>query len=212
VVRRAPRARAATTSAAATSTRQRIERNLHDGAQQRLVTIALALKLAEERLAGDESPEIRATLGQAVKDLAEAIDELRVLARGIHPPILTEAGLGPALESLADRSTSPVRLDIRLRAEPPGNVAAAAYFAVSEALTNIDKHANAGHAVVNAVERHGILHLEVSDDGAGGAERKGGTGLVGIADRVAAVGGTLLVHSPPGEGTRLTIELPCASS
>jgi signal transduction histidine kinase len=198
--------------AASDAERRRIERNLHDGAQQRLVTIALALKLAEARLDTAESPDIRAALGQAVKDLAEAIDELRDLARGIHPPILSESGLRPALESLAERSTVPVQLDVRLSEEPPGAVAAAAYFAVSEALTNIAKHANAGQATVSVAGVDGIVRLEVSDDGVGGAEGNVGTGLVGIADRVAAVGGTMHVHSPPGEGTRLTMELPCASS
>jgi signal transduction histidine kinase len=198
--------------AASDAARRRIERNLHDGAQQRLVTIALALKLAEARLGEDESTEIRATLGQAVKDLADAIDELRDLARGIHPPILSEAGLRPALESLAERSTVPVRLDVRLATEPPDAIAAAAYFAISEALTNVVKHANASQAAVTAVGHDGVLSIEVSDDGDGGAERDDGTGLLGISDRVAAVGGTLRVHSPPGQGTRLEMELPCVSS
>jgi signal transduction histidine kinase len=198
--------------AASDAERRRIERDLHDGAQQRLVTIGLALKLAEAQLGAEENPGVRAALSQAVKDLAEAINELRDLARGIHPPILTEAGLRPALESLVERSALPVRLDVRLRQEPSGAVAAAAYFAVAEALTNVVKHADASQASITANDQDGSIHLEISDDGLGGADRNRGTGLLGVADRVAAVGGTLRVHSPSGGGTRVEVTLPCAWS
>ncbi len=198
--------------AAGDAERRRIERDLHDGAQQRLVTIALALRLAENRLDRDISGRVRAVLSQAVTDLGEAIDELRDLARGIHPAILSESGLGAALESLANRSPIPVRLDVDLADEPPTAVAATAYFAVSEALTNIGKHARAHEASVRAIAHHGTIRLEITDDGDGGADQRDGTGLRGIADRVAAVGGTLHVHSPPGGGTRVEVELPCASS
>ena len=192
--------------------RRRIERDLHDGAQQRLVTIALALRLAETRLDGGTGPHIHAVLSQAVEDLGEAIDELRDLARGIHPAILNESGLGAALESLVNRSPMPVRLDVDLLGEPPSAVASAAYFAASEALTNIVKHANAHEVAVRAVVRDDMLRLEISDDGRGGADTRDGTGLRGIADRVATVGGTVRVTSPAGGGTRIEVELPCASS
>jgi signal transduction histidine kinase len=198
--------------AAGDAERGRIERDLHDGAQQRLVTIALALRLAETRLGDDADPAVRTVLSQAVKDLGEAIEELRDLARGIHPTILTESGLGAALESLVDRSPIPVRLLVDLPTEPPSPIAATAYFAVSEALTNVAKHAHAGHVTVRAVIDGDILWVGVDDDGRGGADGARGSGLNGIADRIAAVGGTLHVESPPGSGTRIEVGLPCASS
>jgi signal transduction histidine kinase len=198
--------------AAGDAERGRIERDLHDGAQQRLVTIALALRLAEARLGDDADPATRAVLSQSVKDLSEAIDELRDLARGIHPTILTESGLGAALESLVDRSPLPVQLSIDLSIEPPSAIAATAYFAVAEALTNVAKHTDATVVTVRAVQRDGTLRVEVADDGDGGAETARGSGLRGIADRIAAVGGTWQLHSPPGGGTRLEVGLPCVSS
>ena len=196
---------------AAASERRRIERDLHDGAQQRLVTIALALRLAESRLASDSTPELRAVLSKTVADLQDAIDELRDLARGIHPASL-ESGLSSALESLVDRSPLPVRLDLRLDGEPPSAVAHTAYFAVAEALTNIIKHANAHEVTVRAVADNGTMRVQVTDDGDGGADADNGTGLRGIADRVAAVGGSMQLHSPPGAGTSFEIDLPCESS
>ncbi len=198
--------------AAGDAERRRIERDLHDGAQQGLVTIALSLRLAETRMAGDTSPAVRAVLAQAVNDLGEALDELRDLARGIHPAILNESGLAAALESLANRSSLPVRLDIALNDEPLSAVASTAYFAVSEALTNIVKHANAHAVTVSAVSRDGLIRIEVTDDGCGGADARDGTRLRGVADRVATVGGTLRLYSPAAGGTRVEIELPCASS
>jgi signal transduction histidine kinase len=198
--------------AAGDAERRRIERDLHDGAQQRLVTIALGLRLAETRVGGSEgTPEVRALLAQTVSDLHEAIDELRDLARGIHPAVL-DSGLRAALVSLADRSPLPVRLDVRLDREPPSSVTHTAFFAVAEALTNIAKHANAHHVTVKAVASNGAIQIEVTDDGVGGADCDDGSGIRGIADRVAAAGGTMRLHSPPGVGTRFEVELPCASS
>jgi signal transduction histidine kinase len=197
--------------AAGDEERRRIERDLHDGAQQRLVTIALALRLAETRLADDADPAVRDVLAQGVKDLGEAIDELRDLARGVHPAILGESGLVAAIESLADRSPLDVTLDLVVHAEPTSAVATAAYFAVAEALTNVTKHAGATNVTVRVSDRDGSLRVSVTDDGAGGAD-PGSSGLRGIADRVAAVGGTLSVDSRPGSGTHFQVDLPCASS
>jgi signal transduction histidine kinase len=199
--------------AAGDAERGRIERDLHDGAQQRLVTIALALRLAETRLGDDADPATRAVLSQSVKDLGEAIEELRDLARGIHPTILTESGLGAALESLVDRSPLPVQLSIDLPIEPSNAIAATAYFAVSEALTNVAKHTAATVVTVCAEVHDGTLRVEIADDGGGGADSARGSGLRGIADRIAAVGGTWRLVSAPGSGgTRIEVDLPCVSS
>lgn len=190
--------------------RRRIERDLHDGAQQRLVTIGLALRLTEARLGKDADPQMRSDLVQAVKDLGEAIDELRDLAQGIHPSILTEAGLAAALESLADRAPVPVHLQVDLPDDVAPPIAATAYFAVAEALTNIAKHARAATVEVLASSRGDRVEIVVVDDGVGGASESAfGSGLRGIADRVAAVGGSMRVHSPAGGGTRLELSLPC---
>ena len=198
--------------AAADEERRRIERDLHDGAQQRLVAVALALRLAETRLGDDSDPAVRDVLAQGVKDLGEAIDELRDLARGVHPAILSESGLVAALESLVDRSPFPVRLDVDIASEPPSTIAATAYFAVCEALSNVAKHANADDVTVLAVDGDGRLRILVVDDGIGGADPAEGSGLRGIADRVATVGGRVRVESIVGTGTRFEVELPCASS
>ena len=195
--------------AAGDAERRRIERDLHDGAQQRLVTIALSLGLTESRLATDTDPSVVDAIRQSVKDLAEAIAELRDLARGIHPAVLTESGLAAALGSLADRSAVPVRLDVRLTAEPAAPVAAAAYFAVAEALTNVAKHAHATQAVVEVVSEGGRLTLHVTDNGVGGADPVKGTGLRGLADRVDAAGGTMTISAATSGGTVLAVELPC---
>ncbi len=192
--------------------RRKIERDLHDGAQQRLVTTALALRLAAARLGENVDPSTRTVLAQAVKELGEALDELRDLARGIHPAILSESGLVAALESLVDRSGLPVDLEIHIPEEPPTSIAATAYFAVSEALTNTLKHATASRVKVRAVVADGLLDIIVTDDGRGGATATTGSGLSGIADRAAAVGGVFHLHSPHGDGTRFELKLPCASS
>ena len=201
--------------AAGDDERRRIERDLHDGTQQRLVTIALRLRLAEARLPEGDSTDVRGALTQAVDDLAAVVAEVRDLARGIHPAILAESGLHAALESLADRSPVPVRTAIEVPVEPHERVAATAYFCVAEALTNVAKHANATRAVLEARIEHGTLRIVVSDDGVGGArppggESRAGSGLSGLEDRVNASGGMLRVLSPPGGGTRIEVELPCA--
>jgi signal transduction histidine kinase len=198
--------------AAADEQRRRIERDLHDGAQQRLVTIALALRLAEARLDERSDPAVREVLRQGVKDLGEAVDELRDLARGVHPAILNEAGLAAALESLVDRSPVTVGLDIDVAHEPPPTIGATAYFAVCEALANVAKHASADTVHVCAVTVDGLLRVTVDDDGVGGADPTAGSGLRGIADRVAAAGGTLRIDSRAGCGTSFQVDLPCASS
>ncbi len=167
--------------------------------------------LAGQRFRGGASPGVRGVLSQAVKDLSEAIVELRDLARGIHPAILSESGLCAALESLVGRSPLPVRLDIVLPDEPPSAIAAAAYFTVSEALTNVVKHANADDVTVRVIANDAVIRIEVTDDGDGGADTHDGSGLRGVADRVASVGGTLRLHSPAASGTRVEVELPCVS-
>ena len=188
--------------------RRRLERDLHDGAQQRLVTLSLALGMARDRAAAAD-PELGLLIESASKEAREALTELRELARGIHPAVLTEAGLTGAIQALAERS--PVATTIT--AVPDGRFPAAiedtAYFVVSEALANVAKHARAGSAEVTICQRPGRLVVKVSDDGAGGARPEGGSGLRGLADRVASVGGVLRVDSPSGGGTRLEADLPC---
>jgi len=188
--------------------RRRLERDLHDGAQQRLVTLSLALGMAREQAAGAD-PALRSLLESAGKEAREALIELRELARGIHPAVLTETGLPGALQALAERST----VAMTIASVPPGRfpaaVEATAYFVVSEALANVAKHALTDAAVVTIRRLPGLLTVTVSDDGAGGARPEGGTGLRGLADRVASVGGVLRVESPPGAGTRLEAEIPC---
>ena len=195
--------------AAGDEERRRIERDLHDGTQQRLVTIGLQLRLALTKLGEGGPPVATEALSRAVADLAAAVAEVRDLAHGIHPAILGEAGLEAALESLVDNSPLDVRTDLRV---PPGlspDMAATAYYCVSEALTNVTKHAGEAHVVVSAARHGDRLEVTVADDGAGGA-RADGPGLTGLADRVAASGGTLTVDSPRGRGTRVTLVLPCA--
>ena len=195
--------------AAGDTERRRIERDLHDGAQQRLVSVALSLKLAETRLVGVGDDATRAMLSRAVADLAEALTELRDLARGIHPSILSELGLRAALESLADRTPVPVSLDVEIPADMPRVIEATAYFAASEALTNVVKHGEASQVVITGRVADGRLRLSIVDDGRGGADPSRGTGLGGISDRVHAVGGTFRVSSPSGGGTRFEVDLPC---
>jgi PAS domain S-box-containing protein len=186
--------------------RRRLERNLHDGAQQRLVSLALALRLARERAAAgdDEALEL---LARADEELALALAELRELARGIHPAVLTERGLRPALEGAAARVPIPVELavpDGRL----PEAIEAAAYYVVCEALVNMTKYAGASTATVSVAQADGRVVVEISDDGVGGADAAKGTGLSGLADRVAALDGSLEVESEPAGGTRVRAEIP----
>jgi signal transduction histidine kinase len=195
--------------AAADHARRRIERDLHDGAQQRLVSLALRLRAAQA--APPDPGELAGRLGSLVSEVTSTLDELRELARGIHPVVLAEGGLAPALEVLARRSAIPVELDVAVERRLPEQVEIAAYYAVSEALTNVAKHAGASvvEVGVDIVERQGgdLLRVEVRDDGRGGAVAQG-SGLVGLRDRVEALGGRISVSSPLGSGTTLGLELP----
>ena len=190
--------------AAADATRQRIERNLHDGAQQRLVSLALELRSAETAAPPDASGLVRQLDGVAV-GLDGVLAELREIARGLHPAILADGGLRPALKTLARRSAVPVHLDIQVDRRPSEPVEIAAYYTASEALTNAAKHAHAGAADIAVNESDGVLHVRVSDDGRGGASFSDGSGLVGLKDRVEALGGKLSLRSPPGAGTTVSI-------
>jgi signal transduction histidine kinase len=195
---------------AALAERRRLERDLHDGAQQHLVSVSLALRLARTKLRPDVDAAALADLDEAGDELRTALVELRELARGIHPAILTEAGLGPAIESLAARSTVPADVTAVPDRRLPPAVESTAYFVVSEALANVAKYASATRATVSAACPGDSLRVEVRDDGIGGADPSRGSGLRGLADRVAAIGGTLSVASPVGDGTRLVVELPLA--
>jgi signal transduction histidine kinase len=188
--------------------RRRLERNLHDGAQQRLVSLAVELGLAEARLPVD--PEgARSVLTGARRDLGEAIQELRELAHGIHPAILTDRGLRGALEALADRA--PIAIELAVPAgRLPERVEAAAYYVVAEAVANATKHARADFVNVSVAQSDGHVLVTVADDGVGGASQSAGSGLRGLGDRIDALGGTFSVTSPQGQGTVLRAELPCA--
>jgi signal transduction histidine kinase len=187
--------------------RKRVERDLHDGAQQRLVSLTLALRLAQTKLGDDADPSVRLALEQASSDAKAALAELRELARGIYPTILTEAGLGPAIETLADRSPVAVTVDVGAERFTPA-IEGAAYFVVSEALANIAKYADAEHANVRTLRDGDSLIVEITDDGVGGADPGSGSGLRGLADRLAAIDGTLEVTSPSGGGTCLRAHIP----
>ncbi|MGZ6671711.1 MAG: sensor histidine kinase [Solirubrobacteraceae bacterium] len=190
--------------------RRRLERDLHDGAQQRLVALSLQLGLAKRRLEEGQDAAASAMLDAARDELARALEELRELARGIHPAVLTDRGLEPALEALAERAPLPVSLDQMPAERLPAPVEAAAYFVVAEALTNVVKYAGASTAAVRIRRNGSYAVVEVRDDGIGGADPTIGTGLRGLADRLAALDGRLEVHSPPGEGTTVRAEVPCA--
>ncbi len=189
--------------------RRRIERDLHDGPQQRLVAIAMDLGMARERL-GQDPEKARQLVDHAHSAAKEAITEMRQVARGIHPPVLTDRGLDAALSALAAASPVPVHVDVELDHRPGPTLEAIAYFCVSEALTNVAKHARARQAWVDVRHRDGLLVAEVRDDGVGGADLTAGTGLVGLRQRAAAVDGTVAVTSPPGGPTVVTISLPDA--
>ena len=191
------------------SERRRIERDLHDGTQQRLVSIAMTLGLAESKLAADR-PAVQPVLREARDALTVALAELRELTQGIRPAILVERGLGAALDDLSRRAALPVRLEVAVSGRLSEQVEGAAYFVASEALTNAAKHSHAGEVRLAAWREERLLVLEVSDDGIGGAAAGGGSGLRGLADRVEALGGRLTVSSPPGRGTTLRAEIPCA--
>jgi signal transduction histidine kinase len=187
--------------------RRRLERDLHDGAQQRIVSIALALRMARS-LVPPDTPDLGTRLDQASDQVAMTLSELREFARGIHPAILSERGLVPALRSLAERSTVPATVKAALDGRLPGTVEATAYFVVSEALANVAKYSRATAVTITVGRTDGVLTVEVADDGIGGADPSGGSGLRGLADRVAVVDGTLGIDSPPGKGTRLTCRIP----
>jgi signal transduction histidine kinase len=187
--------------------RRRLERDIHDGAQQQIVTLSLATRLAQSTI-GPDAPRVSEMLDHAVDELKAALAELRELARGIHPRILTERGLAAAIRFLAERSPVPVVVDVEPNGDLPGPIEATAYFAVSEALTNVAKYANATAVRVTAEHTDRTFVVRVEDDGLGGADPSKGSGLRGLVDRIAAVGGQLVVESPPGEGTRLTVQLP----
>jgi signal transduction histidine kinase len=191
---------------AADGERRRIERDLHDGAQSRLVALALNLRLA--RMSATDGSDTAALLDGSIDELGQSLKELRDLARGIHPAVLSERGLEPAVRALAARAPVPVVI-VGRAGRLPAAVETAAYFVVSEALTNVSKYARAEHATVRVERVDGQLLVEVSDDGVGGASVSDGSGLRGLSDRVAALSGTLEVKSPPGRGTRLRAYLPC---
>jgi len=193
---------------AADRERRRIERNLHDGAQQRLMGLALALRLAEARVGGDDT-SVRALMAQASSELDGAMRDLRELARGLHPVLLADAGLGAALEALAERSPIPVTLSVRLHGDVPEPIQVGAYYVVAEALTNAAKHSGAGHVQVCADVVEGSFHVEVRDDGSGGACVQAGSGLEGLIDRVDSLGGHFQLTSPLAGGTQIIAEFPC---
>jgi signal transduction histidine kinase len=196
---------------AADAERRRVERNLHDGAQQRLISVAFALQLASAQVQRHPDPALGKTIHRARRELQDAVGELRELARGIHPPILVHRGLGPALTSLAESAPLPVIIEVPNRRYPL-LVESTAYYVASEGVANAAKHAAASWVEVRATEHGEFLVVEVRDDGAGGANPGRGSGLQGLADRAAALGGRLEVESPPGVGTRLRAELPLQSS
>jgi signal transduction histidine kinase len=190
---------------------RKIERDLHDGAQQRLVALALDLRIAQRQLGKELDPEVERLLEGAVGELQVAVDELRELARGVHPAVLTEEGLAGALESLALRTPIPVRLLAVPGERLSPEIEAAAYFVACEAVTNAVKHSQAASVRVSAHRTNGRLVVSIEDDGIGGADEAAGSGLRGLVDRVEAHGGTLSIDSRPGQGTRVIGELPCAS-
>ena len=197
---------------AAEAERRRIERDLHDGAQQRLVALAMDLGLAKERLErGEDDAATVALVGHAHDEAKRAITELRELVRGIHPAVLADRGLDAALSALAARCPVPVDLQVDLPERPPAAIEATAYFVVGEALTNVAKHSRARSVRVRVSRRGPIVAVEVTDDGVGGAVVHRSGGLAGLADRVRAVEGTLRLASPVGGPTTLLAELPCAS-
>ena len=192
---------------AADETRRRIERDLHDGIQQRLVSLGLQLRTAQATVP-PQLGELEGALARVAEELASVFDELREISHGIHPAILSEGGLDPALRALRRRSAVPVELDLHVERRLPAPVEVAAYYVVSEGLTNAAKHAHASVVNVALDARDAVLRLVIRDDGIGGADPGQGSGLVGLRDRIEALGGTLQVTSPAGKGTTLLIEVP----
>jgi signal transduction histidine kinase len=197
--------------AAADQTRRRIERNLHDGAQQRLVSLALQLRAAQA-VVPPEAGELAGRLEGAVREATAVLEELREIGRGLHPAILTETGLRPALRALARRSVIPVDLDIRVPGRLPEQIEVSGYYVVAEALTNAAKHARASAVSVEVELGNDALRVAVHDDGTGGADLTHGTGLAGLKDRVEALGGRFLLDSRRGTGTTVQVEFPLVSA
>ncbi len=193
---------------AADAERRRLERDLHDGTQQRLVSLAMRLGMARAEHPG--AVQANQVIAEAHEEAKAALLELRHLVRGLHPAVLEDRGLDAALSGVAARLPIPVRLTVDVPRRPPPTIEAVAYFVVSEGLTNITKHAQASQAEVFVQRANDRLHIIVSDDGVGGADPAGGTGLAGLANRAASVDGTLEIVSPPGGPTLLTVDLPCA--
>jgi signal transduction histidine kinase len=192
-------------------TRRQIERNLHDGAQQRLVSLAMRLQTTQAKVPS-ELVELSAELDQLAGGLTDALDELRETARGIHPAILAEGGLSPALKALARRSAIPVQLALRSEPRLAERLEVSAYYFVSEALTNAAKHSHASLVTVSTNIVGDVLHVQIHDDGQGGADFTRGTGLLGLRDRVEALGGRVNLDSPRGAGTTLMAEFPLADT
>jgi signal transduction histidine kinase len=197
--------------AASDEAHRRIERNLHDGTQQRLVSLGLAVRRAEGRVPAGHG-ELRSQLSHIATGLSDAVSELQEISRGIHPPILAQGGLEPALRTLARRSTVPVALDVTAAKRLPEPVEIAAYYVASEALANVAKHAHASQIELSLRALNGKVVLSIGDDGVGGADAVQGSGLLGLADRVEALGGSLMVESPTGGGTHITADLPLAAA
>jgi signal transduction histidine kinase len=193
--------------AAADDARRRIERDLHDGAQQRLVSLGLALRSAEASVP-PEHQALRAQISDVVSGLAGVSKDLQEISRGIHPAILSKGGLGPALKALGRRSAVPVQLDLAVDPGLPESAEVAAYYVVAEALTNTAKHAQASEVNVRVEAEDANLHLCIRDDGIGGADSRKGSGLIGLIDRVEALGGQMDISSPPGSGTSLLVKIP----
>jgi signal transduction histidine kinase len=190
--------------AAVDESRRRVERDLHDGAQQRLATLALQLRAAASDVTA-EPGELRDMLARAADDVNAALDEVREIAHGLHPAVLSTGGLAPALQALARRSAVPVELTVSTGGRLAERIEVTAYYVVCEVLTNAVKHARASVVHVTAVQRGGTLCLSIRDDGVGGADPARGSGLIGLRDRVEAVGGTMLIQSPAGAGTTVLV-------
>jgi len=188
--------------------RRRLERDLHDGAQQRLVALLLSLRVIRSRVEGEPADAAR-LIDEAIEELAGATSELRELARGIHPAILTDRGLAAALKALAARAPLPVEVDSDVTDRLPAPVEAALYFVAAEALTNVARYANATRAEVRVRRAAALVTVDVSDDGIGGADPSSGSGLRGLSDRIAALDGVIEVTSPPGDGTVVKAAIPC---
>jgi signal transduction histidine kinase len=193
--------------AASDEARRRIERDLHDGTQQRLISLAMAVRAVERSVGGDPD-ELRSALAEVARGLADAANDLQELSRGIHPAVLANGGLGPALREVAHRSASPVEFDVAIAGRLPEQCEIAAYFVVSEALANAAKHARASRVAISARVEENVLRLSIDDDGVGGVDPGRGSGLVGLRDRVEALGGSISISSPPRGGTHIVAELP----